>query len=248
MRRIFTLIELLVVIAIIAILASLLIPALASARKLAKRISCANNLKQISKATLFYLGDNDDTYYSVYIGENLTGNTTTDVWSSQATTWMEALMGYFGQTTLKYGRSDIFGCPSLYKEMNGKVYTSYGYNKPLFGRYGISTFSGYKQGVRQGKIRTPSKTLTHADSWYIYTGYESRSKGRLELTPSYTAFRHAKAANTAYVDGHVATEGYQYMFVDSNTLPWNGDLSDTPGEIYIYQGNAGIYPGEFSPY
>jgi prepilin-type N-terminal cleavage/methylation domain-containing protein len=124
----FTLIELLVVIAIIAILASLLLPALVRAKEGSRATVCRNDLRQIGIAAQAYADDNNDTFFCLQGGSLPYGGQWTLGPSPilRATTDLDAYwaLGYYPYFS---GNQKLFGCP------DGKLVDQFrdlGYNYP----------------------------------------------------------------------------------------------------------------------
>ena len=110
LRQGFTLIELLVVISIIAILASMLLPAITMVRESARKMNCASNLHQMGMAMVAYTNDNDGRlpyYYQTALGVPMRGH--------EGNILEMLLATYLGSETPKEmdcSGNRIFLCPS----------------------------------------------------------------------------------------------------------------------------------------
>ncbi len=254
--RAFTLVELLVTIAVIAILASLLLPALASARGKAHAVSCLNGERQLNLACLVYAGDFEEALpYNLGTAEikQLAARDQFWSWTSSVMSWeldsdntntARLTQGGIGPYTSR--TAPIYRCPSdtAVSDLQASAgwtarVRSFSMNA-MIGNAGAFLKGGanvnnpdYQQFFKLAQIPQPSQIFVmieeHPDS--IDDGYflnQPDSMQWYDLPASY----HSGAANIAFADGH--QERHKWLFgstkppprPDSAHLPFPVPLTD----------------------
>jgi prepilin-type N-terminal cleavage/methylation domain-containing protein len=218
----FTLIELLVVIAIIAVLASMLLPALSKARDSATAINCKNNLRTCGMLATLYADDFDEWFLAQGVLPTAAGS---DPWYS---IFVKAYsLGSYPAFDSTATAKKVMLCPLAMKD-DGTAQTAFSY--ALNTRIGAS--------ITTAKLRCISK---FSEDYYFFKLHSARYPHRLFLihcTQRFNSvlykFYHSNKSHLYFVDGAIYSldrnqipkydENYSTRY---NYYPASGSLKDT---------------------
>ncbi|HVP12163.1 MAG TPA: type II secretion system protein [Phycisphaerae bacterium] len=209
-RRGFTLIELLVVVAIIAILISIVMPAMAAARRSGEAATCLSQMREIGMATSAYMMDNDDYF----------PRSSHSALAYGVLPWGYAIIPYLG-------RGVYTGPGPDWDELFNKVYRCrqdprrdcWSYGKNVWFEL-ASGETGELAGTAEGPTYTKSSDVIHPSTTILYGELGSGSMGDhimahfwyLGGIPEVDAKRHGATSNYAYVDGHADAQVFKSTF------------------------------------
>jgi prepilin-type N-terminal cleavage/methylation domain-containing protein/prepilin-type processing-associated H-X9-DG protein len=216
-RNAFTLIELLIVIAIIAILASMLLPALKNARAKAKQISCSNVEKQIGLATHYYLNDFND-----YWPNALKDQTGTPFHTKMI---VGAYIDPVGSSIYQFSKK--YQCPGNDLAYEWRTYW------PVVGNSAsrVSVF-GHVDGlewIKSSSVKEPSRTGTMAETAFSANGGYHMNCYHLSLPGGY---RHSLGKEHFYDDIHL--NGSNLLYAD-NHVEWKKRTENLYNECRVYR-------------
>jgi len=244
----FTLIELLVVISIIALLVSVLVPALSQAREQAKSVRCLNNLRQFHIAALIYAENNDDRYPLAFRSETEGLKFFSYAWDFHETVdWSKGGVRQWSPGYLWGAEAipqDVHQCPSFKGSFSDdRPYTGYNYNTSYIG-YG-------REGrpVRVSDVRRPADCAMFGDGGFLSDGVihsNNYMRAPLELADEGDSwafryagtqdYRHLGATNVVWCDGSAGLHRQQHD---------GGDNPDNVGRVF---GGVGFLSPDNSAY
>nr|QDY92648.1 hypothetical protein fos2004AM_00017 [uncultured Planctomycetota bacterium] len=192
----FTLVELLVTVAIIAVLASVLLPALSTARQTAKQLRCASNLREIGRAIMFYVDAYNGALPTAEAAHYAEGSA--NWWEHKAFLATLALEPFpCGPSVLTCPEDSL---PDFYKSgAPMSCWSSYGANASCFGMQR----GGSKRGRRLSQVQQPAEALAFADA--EFDEGEALVVGHQDCVLIAFAYRHRGRAEAVFLDTHVET-------------------------------------------